>query len=75
MSNPPSAAVAASLPAAQAERLLTYTQVEDTIQFDKVTIWRMTKRGDFPAPLRIAGRARWRASDVEAWIARQVSAA
>lgn len=34
------------------------------------TVWRYSKNGDFPAPLKIGPNAtRWRVSDIEAWIA------
>jgi len=33
------------------------------------TIWRLCQRGAFPAPLHIGRAARWRRSDVEAWVA------
>ncbi len=35
----------------------------------RVTIWRLTKAGTFPAPVRLSKRAvGWRSTDVEAWV-------
>lgn len=34
----------------------------------RVTIWRWTKAGDFPSPVRLGpGSTRWRLADVEQW--------
>lgn len=35
----------------------------------RVTIWRLTKTGSFPAPVRLSKRAvGWRSDDVEEWV-------
>lgn len=35
----------------------------------RVTIWRLTKAGTFPAPVRLSKRAvGWRSTDVEEWV-------
>ncbi|MCY4085515.1 MAG: AlpA family phage regulatory protein [Actinomycetia bacterium] len=36
----------------------------------KTTVWRLTKRGGFPQPVKLSARCvGWRASKVEAWLA------
>jgi predicted DNA-binding transcriptional regulator AlpA len=46
------------------EHLLTYNDVMAATKLGRSTIHRMAMRGAFPRPLHIAGRARWRASEV-----------
>ena len=37
------------------------------------TIWRWTKNGNFPKPVKLgAGSTRWRSSDIEAWEQSQI---
>ena len=39
------------------------------------TLWRMVRRGEFPAPLHLTATTRaWRASDVDAWIDERAAA-
>ncbi|QDZ11833.1 helix-turn-helix transcriptional regulator [Devosia ginsengisoli] len=56
------------------DHLLNYSQVEALTGFSRSTILRLCQRGDFPQPLRIAGRARWRASELKAWMEMERSA-
>ena len=37
--------------------------------FSAATLWRMVKRGDFPAPVKLSvGVTAWRNADIEDWI-------
>jgi len=39
------------------------------LPFSAATLWRMTKAGKFPAPVRLSERVTaWRVSDVRAWL-------
>ena len=51
------------------ETLLTYADVTARTKLTRTHIWRMAKRGEFPAPIRIGRVPRWREADVDAWIA------
>ena len=56
--------MADSLPA-----ILRTPEVLEATGLGRTTIWRMVKRGDFPAPVRLSVRAvGWRRADVERWI-------
>lgn len=51
------------------ERLLRLRDVMDRTGLGSSTIYRYISAGRFPAPVKIGGyAARWRESDVEAWI-------
>ena len=51
-------------------RLLTIAEVCDRLQIHRASIYRRMRSGHFPEPLKISARAvRWRADEVEAWIA------
>lgn len=44
------------------------TEVPVRYGVSRPTIWRWTKNGNFPKPVKLgAGSTRWRASDLEAW--------
>lgn len=44
------------------------TEVAVRYGVSRPTIWRWTKNGKFPKPVKLgAGSTRWRASDLEAW--------
>lgn len=44
------------------------TEVAVRYGVSRPTIWRWTKNGSFPKPVKLgAGSTRWRASDLEAW--------
>jgi prophage regulatory protein len=60
----------AATPELNSNELLKRAAVLALVQIDNVTLWRWTKRGAFPAPVRIGSRAvRWRRSDVDRWLA------
>lgn len=41
----------------------------------RTTIWRWSREGEFPKPVKLGGATRWRLSDVEAWEVAQEEAA
>ena len=52
------------------DKLLTRPEVEDRVRLRRSAIYRLLRSGGFPLPIRIGPRAvRWRASEVEDWIA------
>ena len=53
----------------QPSLLLRGQDVQQLIGVSRVTLWRMTRSGDFPQSIRIGARSnRWLRSEVEAWI-------
>ena len=51
-------------------QLLTRSEVEAAVRLTTSTIYRLMRCGQFPEPIRIGPRAvRWRASDLETWLA------
>lgn len=45
------------------------------LPFSAPTLWRMTKAGTFPKPIRLAPRVTaWKVGDIRAWIAGQAAA-
>ncbi len=53
-----------------ADRLLTTRELQDLLQLDRVTIYRMVKEGEIPA-LRVGGQWRFSADAIDRWLARQ----
>ena len=52
------------------ERLLSLREVQTQTGIARPTIYRMMGQGAFPRPVKIGPRAvRWKASDIESWIA------
>jgi prophage regulatory protein len=50
-------------------RLLRMGTVLDLTQLSETTLWRLRRRDEFPAPVRVTSRTiAWRAADVEVWI-------
>ncbi|MBC8381409.1 MAG: AlpA family phage regulatory protein [SAR92 clade bacterium] len=43
------------------------------IRYDvcRTTIWRWTRTGKFPKPVKLGGATRWRLSDIETWEQKQ----
>jgi len=55
--------------------ILRRKQVQARIGLGRSTIYTKVAAGEFPAPVKLGGRAvGWLASEVEAWIAAQVAA-
>ena len=53
----------------KADRILRVDEVCETIGVSRTTLWRMSRRGEFPRPLRITDYLRgWRASTVAEWL-------
>ena len=52
------------------DRLLRRTDVEVRTGLTRSTIYRLMRAGEFPEPLKLGPRAvRWRATEIESWIA------
>ena len=50
-------------------QLLRRPDVERITGLKRLTLLRMVKRGDFPAPLKVGPQLRaWRVRDVQSWI-------
>lgn len=49
------------------DKLLTTRELEDRLQLDRVTIYRMVKDGELPA-LRVGGQWRFSAEAIDAWL-------
>lgn len=49
--------------------LVTAEQLAEILQVSTRTVWRMRSAGQLPKPVRIGGNVRWRAQDLEVWIA------
>ncbi|MCB1403171.1 MAG: AlpA family phage regulatory protein [Rhodobacteraceae bacterium] len=52
----------------QADRLLRLSDVVELMSLCRATVYRMVATGSFPAPVKIAGASRWRASEVARFI-------
>ena len=55
------------------QELLTARQVSERLNLSLRTVWRWSRSGELPAPIRLgnARRApRWLASDIDAWLSR-----
>lgn len=50
-----------------ADKLLTTRELQDLLQLDRVTIYRMVKEGELPA-LRVGGQWRFSSEAIEAWL-------
>ena len=55
------------------DRLISRRELRERVPVSDMTIWRWQQAGIFPGPIRIGGRNFWRASEVEACIARHAS--
>ena len=54
----------------QVEPILRRREVERATRLSKATLYRMMRRGEFPAPIRIGRRAvAWRRREAEEWVA------
>ena len=51
-------------------RLLTVQEVAAACGVSVPSVWRWSREGSFPVPVRVAKRStRWRREEVEAWLA------
>ena len=52
------------------DQLLNRKQVEVRVGLRRSAIYRMMRRNEFPAPLKLGATAvRWRSDEIESWIA------
>lgn len=58
---------------AQEKQLLTVKDVACTLNMGVTTVWRLTKNGDLPRPIKIGNATRWRRSEIEALYAKDVA--
>jgi prophage regulatory protein len=49
------------------QRLIRVQELKQFVGVGKSTIWRMTKEGRFPRPIRFGRSTLWRLGDVLAW--------
>lgn len=58
-----------------APQFLTVAQVCTMLNCSKATVWRWTSTGHFPPPVKLGpNTTRWRAGEVEAWLAERTTA-
>jgi predicted DNA-binding transcriptional regulator AlpA len=51
------------------DQLLSLEQVLELIPYSKVTVWRLVRRGEFPAPVKLGlKKTAFRANEIQAWI-------
>lgn len=50
------------------DRLLTRAMLRDVVPVSDMTLWRWTRAGTFPLPVKFNGRTYWRAGEVQAWM-------
>lgn len=53
------------------DRLLNLDEVQRLIPISRSSVWKWSRRGAFPSPVRLPGcrRVAWRASEISKWIA------
>lgn len=55
---------------AQADRFLSWPQVQALAGISRATAWRLQKAGEFPAPIKLSpNRVGWCAQELAAWFA------
>lgn len=53
------------------QRLLTYTDLCTVLNRSRVTIWGWVKKGTFPEPVRVNGKAiGWKQEDFDNWLSK-----
>lgn len=57
-----------------ADTLIPLDAVERQIHVKRTKIYKMVAAGEFPRPVKIGTASRWPQSQVDAWIAEQISA-
>ena len=51
------------------ERVLTTHELLAVVPLDRSTLWRMSQRGEFPAPIQLtSSRIGWRWSAIKQWL-------
>lgn len=57
------------------ERLLSVAAVCERTSLSRITIWRLSRLGQFPASVKLsAGRRAWAESAIRSWIAEKLGA-
>ncbi|MGK2911267.1 MAG: helix-turn-helix transcriptional regulator [Sphingobium sp.] len=51
------------------DTLYSYDDITKIAKVTRKTIWKWAREGKFPKPRKCNGMVRWRASDVDAWVA------
>lgn len=53
------------------DRLINLDEVRRLIPISRSSVWKWSRRGAFPSPVRLPGsrRVAWRASEIRTWIA------
>ncbi len=51
-------------------RLIAIIEVLSRVPVSRTTLWRWSRSGKFPAPVRIGARTFWREADIEGFLAR-----
>lgn len=54
------------------ERLINLDEVEIQIGFKSSFIYSRIQKGKFPSPVKIGTASRWRESEIQAWIEKQI---
>lgn len=54
------------------ERLLTVKEVAEALQISRMTLWRWERTEGFPRAIMMRGIKRFRATEIEAWVAAHV---
>ena len=52
----------------QDERLLKVEEIASRLGVSRRTVYRLADVGQLPAPIRLGGMIRWRASEIERWL-------
>jgi len=56
-------------------KLETWKQLSQRIPLKRTQVWRLIKRGKFPAPIKIGERrSAWRSDTIDLWIAEREAA-
>ncbi len=56
------------------EELLKDREVASRLGIGVSTVWRLSKAGKLPPPIKIGGSTRWRVSEISEWIEAQQAA-
>lgn len=52
-------------------RLLTVRNVADVLRCSTMTVWRLSKKGQIPQPVKVGGMVRWKADSLQEWLSAQ----
>ncbi|WP_407910031.1 helix-turn-helix transcriptional regulator [Lysobacter claricitrinus] len=54
--------------------LLTLAEVQRRAGLSKTQVWRLARRGAFPAPIHVGRSARWPSDRIDAWVGAVIAA-